>query len=72
VVVPGTGIRIDQIMKNVMVYEGSGIGALCDVVLMTTDDHIHHGAMMEEGRGTDIGTGTGSEGGGWTRMFLRT
>jgi hypothetical protein len=71
VVVPGTGIRIDQIMRNVMVHEGSGIGVLCDVVMMTTDDRIRHGAMMEGGRGMGIGTGTGSEGGG-TRMFLRT
>lgn len=72
VVVPGTGIRIDQIMRNVMVHEGSGIGALCDVVMMTTDARIHQGAMTEGGRGMGIETGRGTEGEGWTRMLLRT
>lgn len=72
VVVPGTGIRIDQIMRNVMVHEGSGIGVLCDVVMMSTDARIRQGAMMEGGRGMGIGTGTGTEGEGWSRMLLRT
>ena len=66
------GIYIDRTMMNVMEYEGSDIGALCDVVMMTTDVHIRHGATMEGGIGTCIGTETGREGGGWTRMFLRT
>ena len=62
VVVPGMGIRIDQIMRNVIVHEGSGIGALCDVVMMTTGGCIHHGARMEGGKGMCIGSETGSEG----------
>ena len=65
------GIRIDQVMMNVMEHEGSGIGVLCDVVMMTTDGRIHHGAMTEGGTEICIGTETGSEGGEWTRMFLR-
>ena len=62
VVVPGMGIRIDQIMRNVMVHEGNGIGVLCDVVMMTTDGRIRLGAMMEEEREMATGAGTGSEG----------
>jgi len=65
------GIRIDQITTNVMEHEGSGIGVLCDVVMMTTDGRIRHEAMMEGGTGICIETETGSEGGGWTRMLLR-
>lgn len=62
VVVPGMGIRIDQIMRNVMVHEGNGIGVLCDVVMMTTDGLIRLGAMMEEEREMATEAGTGSEG----------
>jgi hypothetical protein len=72
VVVPGMGIRIDLITRNVMVHEGSGIGVLCGVVMMTTEGRIRHGAMMERGRGMCIGTETGSEGEGRTHMSLRT
>ena len=71
VVVPGTGIRIDQIMRNVMVHEGNGIGVLCGVVMMTTDGRIRHGAMTGGGREMGIEAGTGSEGEGWTCMSLR-
>ena len=63
-------IRIDRVMTNVMEHEGSGIGALCDVVMTTTEGSIRHGVMMERGTGICIGTESGSEGGGWTCMPL--
>lgn len=64
-------IRIDQVMTNVMEHEGSGIGALCDVVMTTTEGRIRHGAMMDRETGICIETESGSEGGGWTCMLLR-
>ena len=54
-----------------MVHEDNGIGVLCGVVMMTTDGRIRHGAMTEGGREMGIEAGTGNEGEGWTRMFLR-
>ena len=65
------GTRIDQSMRIVRGHEGSGIGVLCDAVMVTTDGCIRHGGMREGGTGMCIGTGTENAGERWTRMFLR-